>query len=91
MGGWGGAVCCCVCLLRALHSVARVKINAAILSSVRIPPLGLKEGNSIKCSFGTEEPQRSSDDVKLPEPGGFRPPRCHRGKFVPLSGVWQKI
>lgn len=47
-------VCVCVCTLRALHSVARVKINAAILSSVRIPPLGYKECNSIKCSFGEQ-------------------------------------
>lgn len=60
-----------VCTLRALHPVARVGIAAAILLRVPIPPLGLKECNSIKCSLGGRvKLQHTSDDGKLSEPGG---------------------
>lgn len=35
--------------------------------------------------WGIGKPQPTSNDVKLSEPGGFQPPRCHHGIFVPLS------
>lgn len=35
--------------------------------------------------WGIGKPEQTSNDVKLSEPGGFQPPRCHHRKFVPLS------
>lgn len=35
--------------------------------------------------WGIGKPQSTSNDVKLSEPRGFQPPRCHHRKFVPLS------
>lgn len=35
--------------------------------------------------WGIGKPQQTSNDMKLSEPGGFQPPRCHHRKFVPLS------
>lgn len=79
--------------LRALHSCCHGLNQCRNLVKCRYAVIRIERGavpSSVHLG-NWEAIQQTSNDVKLSEPGGFQPPRCHHRKFVPLSQPIEKI
>lgn len=87
-GGWAPPwrPILCVCMSRALHFCCQGQNQCCNLVECRYAVIRLERVQFHQVFiWGIGKPQQSSNDVKLSEPGGFQPPRCHHRKFVPLS------